>query len=221
MITKLLSTAVRLYLRSQVRQVRDLQVKISGRNRQILQGYIPEVFLGGQSVVYQGLHFSQAEVYGSEIAFNLAEVIQKKPLRLLEPTIVEVSLSLTQQDLQVSLDAALLQSGLQDLWQTIITNKLDITEVVWQNLAIARQRLRLLGKYQDASAQDHEINLEMDISLTNSHSLCLSKIKILNPETTGEQVLEPVEINLGTDVAITKLAIASEIIICQGTITIR
>ena len=94
LISKLLSSAVKLYLRSQVTQVEDLQVKISGKNKQILKGYIPQVFLSCDRAIYQGLNLSQIELNGLDIAINLPEVIKKKPLRLLEPIFVEIKLKL-------------------------------------------------------------------------------------------------------------------------------
>ncbi len=81
MISKLLSTAVKLYLRSQVERVEDLQVKILGENKQILQGYIPQIFLSCSRAVYQGLYLRQIELNGSDIAFNLSEVIGTKWFR--------------------------------------------------------------------------------------------------------------------------------------------
>ena len=77
MISKLLSTAVKLYLRSQLRGVEELQVNIIGKNKQILQGYIPQVLLNCNRAIYQGLHLREVELNGSNIAFNLPEVMKK------------------------------------------------------------------------------------------------------------------------------------------------
>ena len=75
MISKLLSTAVKLYLRSQVERAEYLKVKIIGGNKQILTGYIPQIFLSCSHAVYQGLYFSQVELRGADIAVNLPEVL--------------------------------------------------------------------------------------------------------------------------------------------------
>ena len=119
MIGKLLSAAVKLYLRSQVEGVEALEVKIAGKSKEILRGYIPEVFLSCDRAVYQGLHLSQIELKGNNIAVNLPEVIKKQPLKLIEPILVEIQLRLDAADLASSLESDLLQSGLGDLWQTI------------------------------------------------------------------------------------------------------
>ncbi|MEN9869231.1 MAG: hypothetical protein RLZZ171_214, partial [Cyanobacteriota bacterium] len=123
MIAKLLSSAVKLYLRSQVEAVEALQVKILGKSKQILQGYIPQVLLSCDRAVYQGLHLSQVQLNGRDIAVNLPEVIKRQPLKLLEAVFVEIQLRLDAHDLQASLDSALLQSGLSDLWEIILTSQ--------------------------------------------------------------------------------------------------
>ncbi|MEM6611863.1 MAG: DUF2993 domain-containing protein, partial [Cyanobacteria bacterium P01_C01_bin.72] len=120
MIGKLLSGAVKLYLRSQVERAGDLQVKIGGNSKQILRGYIPKVWLSCNQAIYQGLHLNQIQLYGTNIAVNLPEVIKKQPLRLVEPIFVDITLKLSAADLQASLTSDLLQSGLTDLWQMIL-----------------------------------------------------------------------------------------------------
>ena len=225
MISKLLSSAVKLYLRSQVSQVEDLQVKISGKNKQILQGYIPQVFLSCDRAIYQGLNLSQIELNGLDIAINLPEVIKKKPLRLLEPIFVEIKLKLDADDLQASLDSELLQSGLDDLWQMILGTQINTSEVEldnlaidWHSIAIADQVLNLAGKYQDSTEETQEICLSTGLSLANDHTLCLSSLRITNQSSFADELEEELKIDLGTDVAIAELIIKSEQILCSGKI---
>ncbi len=224
MISKLLSTALKLYLRSQVEQAEDLQLKILGKNQQIIQGYIPQVLLSCSRTVYQGLYLRQIELNGSDISFNLAEVMQKKPLKLLEPVLVEIHLRLDADDLQASLNSPLLQSGLSDLWQMILSvQQTDTASTVlanlaieWQSIAIADQELNLTGMYQDASGENKELVLSTGISLADSHTLCLSPLKIINKSFANE-----LKIDLGIDVAIKQLVIEFEQIICSGKIRIN
>lgn len=224
MISKLLSTAVKLYLRSQVERVEDLQVKILGKNKQILQGYIPQIFLSCSHAVYQGLYLRQIELNGSDIAFNLSEVMIKKPLKFLEPVFVEIQLRLDAQDLPASLDSPLLQSGLDDLWQMFLapqqidnsSTELSELAIEWCSIAIANQGLNLTGTYQDASGETMELYLSTGISLADSHTLCLSPLKINHKSVANE-----LKIDLGVDVAIAQLIIESEQIICSGVIKIH
>jgi hypothetical protein len=228
-ITKLLSTAVKLYLRSRCSQIEDLQVEISGKNRQIIQGYIPNVFLSCQRAVYQGLHLRSIELKGNDIAINLPEVLKKKPLQLLNPILVKVKLVLEAQDLCASLDSALLQSGLRDLWEFILAAKtatvldpdLLNNDLEWQNVAIANQQLILVGNYRDRHGKFMVLKISTRISLANSHTLCLSSLKINYKSNNVDQLPDYLEIDLGTEVNLQKLVVESEHILCLGKITIK
>lgn len=233
MIGKLLSKAVKVYLRSQVEGVEDLQVKIAGKNRQILQGYIPQVFLSCDRAIYQGLHLSQVQLDGRDIAVNLSEVIKHKPLKLLEPVLVEIQLRLDAQDLQASLKADLLQSGLSELWQLILaaqastgktTEKLRELSIEWQSLAIAEGQLNLTGFYQDSLGARQQLALSTAIDLTNPHTLCLSQLTInsdFRDLLLHHDLNSQLEIDLGTDVFFEAVTVASEEIFCSGKIRIN
>lgn len=229
MINKLLATAVKLYLRSQITQSEALQVRILGKNRQILKGCIPQVLLTCNRAVYQGLFLQQVEVQGTNIGFNLPEVLNKKPLQLLEPIVVDVKLNLDITDLQASLAAPLLQSGLNDLWQMIlsaqptgkISTKLVNSRIEWQKIAIADEKLNLIGIYQDIEEKIREIKLSIVISLFDRHILNLSSIKISNTFWDSQEFEQPLQIDLGNDVQIEQLVIVSPKILCVGKITIK
>lgn len=232
MIGKLLSQAVKVYLRSQVEGIKDLQVKIEGKNRQILQGYIPQVSLSCDRAVYQGLHLSQVQLDGRDIAVNLSEVIKQKPLKLLEPVVVEIQLRLDAQDLQASLTSDLLQSGLSDLWQLILaaqdrtetnTEKLRELRIEWQSLAIAEKKINLAGFYQDSLGTIKQLALSTGIDLSNPHTLCLSPLNITGDsrDLLHHDLNPQLEIDLGTDVAFQEVTVASEQILCSGKIRIN
>jgi hypothetical protein len=228
-INKLLSTAVKLYLRSQITQSEALQVKILGKNRQILKGYIPQVLLTCNRAIYQGLFLQQVEVKGTNIAFNLSEVLNNKPLQLLEPIVVDVKFSLDTTDLQASLTSSLLQSGLNDLWQMILSSestcnispKLVNSRIEWQKMAIADQQLDLVGIYQDVEEINREIKLSTVISLADSNILNLSSIRISHTLLNLQEFEQPLQIDLGNDIEIEQLIIASVKILCIGKITIK
>ncbi|MEM8827881.1 MAG: DUF2993 domain-containing protein [Cyanobacteria bacterium P01_G01_bin.19] len=238
MITRLLSTALKFYLRSQVDQVRGLQLKIDGKNRQVLQGCIPRVCLSCEDVVYQDLQLGVVEIVGSNIAVNLPEILKNKPLRLLEPIVVEIKLILDADNLSNSIDSSLLQSGLTDLWQIFVAEQLKNavepmlaeSDIEWQkiaiapslnhNLSITEGELTFAGVYQDSSGNLQKLVLSAGIGLANSHALLLSPVKITdNTDFTGE-LIERLEIDLGKDVEIEELKIESEKLQCCGKIKI-
>ncbi len=222
MISKLLSTAVKLYLRSQVERAEYLKVKIVGRNKQILTGYIPQVFLSCSHAVYQGLYLSQVQLRGADIAFNLPEVLKKQPLKLIEPVFVNLELKLSAADLQASVDSSLLQSGIRDLWQTILATQQGVltdSPIEWITIAIANRELNLTGIYRDAVGKIQQLSLSTEISLADSHTLCLSPLKIVDASSTEE--INELKIDLGTDIAIERLVIETEQILCAGKIRIN
>ena len=221
MISKLLSTAVKLYLRSQVEGAEYLKVQIIGGNKQILTGCIPQVFLSCSRAIYQGLYLSQVELRGADIVFNLPEVLKRQPLKLTEPVFVDLEVKLSAADLQASVNSSLLQSGMTDLWKMIATQQGRSTNSVieWNNIAIANQELNLKGIYRDAAGIE-QLSLSTGISLADSHTLCLSPLKIVNKSSTDE-IKNELQIDLGTDIAIEQLVIESEQILCAGKIRIN
>lgn len=227
MISKILSTAVKVYLRSQVERAADLQVRIDGKNKQIIQGYIPQVLLSSSKAVYRGLHLSQVKLNGTNLAFNLPEVIQKKPLKLLEPLYVAIQLKLDAADLRASLDSPLLQSGLNDLWQKILSanhtchtaSKLNNLEVEWYDVALGDRILHLAG-VSNLDGEVRQIRLSTKINLADEHTLCLSDLTI-DDRSLASKLQNETKIDLGTDVAIAQLKIESEWIICSGKIRIN
>jgi hypothetical protein len=226
-IAKLLSSAVKLYLRSQVEAVEALQVRIIGKSKQILQGYIPQVLLSCDRAVYRGLHLSQVQLDGKDIAVNLPEVIKRQPLKLLEAVFVEIQLRLDGHDLQASLNSALLQSGLSDLWQMILavqnhddSQELTQLKVEWQTIAIGDRQLDFTGIYQDASGETQTIACSMGIDLANAHTLGCSLLNITS-NLSSHHLKRQLEIDLGTDIALQELTIESEQILCRGKIRIN
>ena len=228
MIGKLLSTAVKLYLRSQVRQIKNLQVKIVGRDRQIFQGYIPQISLSCAHAEYRGLHLSQVELNGSDIAFNLPEVIKKRPLKLLQPIFVEIQFKIDAADLQASLDSPLLQSGLDDLWQMVLLAQTsgflaewDCSTISWTRIEIANDKLNLFATHQGLFGEIKEICLSVGIKLADRRTLCLYSLKIIEGLSLVDELEKELKIDLGTDVAIDRLSIESEQIICSGKIKVN
>ncbi|MEL7008905.1 MAG: DUF2993 domain-containing protein [Cyanobacteria bacterium J06648_1] len=225
LIGKLLSGAVKLYLRSQVERVENLQVKIGGKSKQILQGYIPEVWLSCDRAIYQGLHLNQIQLNGTNIAVNLPEVIKKQPLKLIEPIFIDIALKLNTVDLQASLASDLLRSGLADLWRMILaaqdSTELDRETIAWQKIAIVNESLVLLGRYQDASGETKKLTLTTEISLKDDHCLCLAPLKIASDSLQNGTLERQLEIDLGTDVAIANLTMESGQILCTGKIRVN
>jgi len=110
-VSAVLSPAVRLWLRSQLEAVTDLQFKIEGSDRQLLSGYIPQVRVAARQAVYRGLHLSQIQLTATRIRINLGQIVKGKPLRLLDSFPIAGTLCLQETDFNASLAAPLLNAA--------------------------------------------------------------------------------------------------------------
>ena len=67
-ITKVLNSAIKLWLRTQLNQVSDLDVQIKASDRQLLSGCIPGVSISASKAVYRGIHITEIELYAEKVA---------------------------------------------------------------------------------------------------------------------------------------------------------
>jgi hypothetical protein len=158
LISKVLSPAVRLWLRSQVESVAELEFRIEGGDRQILSGYIPEVAIAARRAVYQGLHLSQVDVTGETIRVNLGQVLKGKPLKLLEAVPIEGSLGWDEADLNASLKAPLLANALAEFFLNWVRS---VAPLLPADLAQAIQAPLVLGDAQ-AEILPHQVQLRLN-----------------------------------------------------------
>jgi hypothetical protein len=154
-ISRIITAAVQLWLRSQVEHIDELQVTIEGGDRQILSGYIPQVSLAAQNAVYRGLHLSKIHLIGENICINLGQVIKGQPLRLLEPIPVDGELCLREIDLNASLQAPLLVGALIDVLLTLLPS-----EVLFSSSPEPASRKPINSAH--VKLQESQITLETD-----------------------------------------------------------
>ena len=223
-IDRLLGSGVKLWLRSQLTGIERLEVAIRGKDRQIMTGYIPEIFIAADAAIYQDIALSQAEVKGVNIRFNLNEVIKAKPFQLLEPISVTTKVLVKESDLQASLESALLSEGLTSFWRDLLqeTNHskaedLQNSSVVWQELSLASERLELTGTIEDTNCQ---ITIITGLSLLNPQTLLFSPVTILGLPELAQNPVSELAINLGNEVRIAELKLEENQLLLRGTITV-
>ena len=224
-IDRLLSGAVRLWLQSQVSAIEDLNLKIIGKNKQIIQGYIPQIFISANNTIYQGIEISKLEIVGNNIKFNLPQVVKRKPLQLLEPIKIEIEVFLKERDLQKSLSSSLLATGLTDLWSRFLMPDLaplDSKNVLyqWNCLSLSKGRLFFSGNSKKLEYDDLPIGIDARIELKNSHTLLLSPIKIITLPELPITETENLTLDLGKQVSIAQLEITEKHLLVRGTITV-
>ena len=241
-ISRVLPSAVRLWLHAQVERVEDLDCRIEGSDRQLLSGYIPKVFIAARQAVYQGLYLTQARLTAEEIRINLGQVLRGKPLQLLESIPVMGEIVLEESDLNASLQAPLLVGGLN-----------QFLAILLQADGISTSLSELMGALFDGDAptfQDPKV-------LINADQLTLSLSPVSNPESdsntlpvvirTSLQIregrililrhphwlpqlkarqgfpledLDGFELDLGPEVDIQELCLTAGEIICRGRINV-
>lgn len=219
LIGKVLSPAVRLWLKSQVQQISQLEVQIAGSDRQILTGNIPRVSILASQAVYQGLHLTQIQLEAQEIQINLGQVIKGKPLRLLDKVPVFGNLYLTQADLNASLASPLLADALTDLLAKLFNDSLASKQVSWRKTTIDSDLLSLEGILTSDRANPIPIVFRAGLQLASSHEL-----QILQPTLemqAGEIAsIDSFIVDLGAEVDIEKLSLDSGQVICSGRLNV-
>ena len=227
-ISKLLTSALQIWLRSQLDLVEDLQLKIIGGDRQILRGYIPEVFLAASHAVYQGLHLGKVQLQCENIRINLGQVIKGKPLRLLEPIPVTGQLQLQESDLAASILSPLLSGALTDLFaillatdgNTNLSDTLKDGQLIWQEVTIDTDYLSLKGTLTDPEGNQIRVLLRSGLKRASAHQLHLYPLAIkTSPELPGIS-LEEYLIDLGSEVELEEISLKPRQLFCRGGIKV-
>jgi LmeA-like phospholipid-binding len=228
MISKILSPAVRLWLRSQVEQVENLQLEIEAGDRQILSGCIPKITLSAVKAVYQGLHLSEIYLTGVNIRMNLGQVVKGKPLELLEPIPVSGRVLLRQEDLNASLMAPLLSNGVKEFLVALLKSgdlsepSLSDPDLNLQNLQIILEENQVLvsAALISVSGAVSAIAIRTGFEVASPHEL-----KLVNPQWLPHaqakrgmaiEDLNGYTFSLGAETQIRRLTLAAGQVVCEA-----
>jgi hypothetical protein len=229
LIGKVLAPAVQLWLRSQVESVEDLQVAISGGNRQILGGYIPQVTLAAHRAVYQGLHFSQLQFAGHHISINLPQVLKGQPLRLLETVTVTGEARLNQEDLQASLSSSLLETAIKEhLLGPIVAGGSDTPHlkalqnchIAWHRATLEQGRVTFEGIVTNLDRNPKPLRLLAKLELVAHNLLRLYEVQLDASPVIPLLLIEELRIDLGSDVALEWLEVLPGQLCLRGEIAV-
>jgi LmeA-like phospholipid-binding len=228
-ISKILSPALQFWLRSQVEQVKALQFKIQGQDRQILRGYIPGVYLQSQEAIYQGLHLDQIEILAQNIRINIGQILRGKPFRLLEPVQVSGCISIEESDLQASLCSVILCNALNDLLLLLlessgVSNGPEIFtqgNLSWQNVELGIGQFKLQGIWTEKHQETYIFTLVSDLKVFGPQVLYLSSLELRGLPEPYQVSLNEIFIDLGTDVEFSSLLISQGQLKAEGKALIR
>jgi LmeA-like phospholipid-binding len=187
-LSRILEPALQLWLRSQVESTEMLQVHLSGGDRQVLSGYIPQLELEAHQTVYQGLHLSHVHLTGKDIRINIGQVLKGKALQPLDPIPVKIKVQIETIDLEASLESAMLQQALIEILLTLVGDQIeDALGGVLRSQSLALQNPHIvLGENQlrlSAQIAVQESNRSIPVALQTGlvlDSPC--KLMLQNPE---------------------------------------
>jgi LmeA-like phospholipid-binding len=217
-----LSPACRVWLRSQVSHVDDLQVDIAGGSIQILGGTIPQVAVIARGAIYQGLSLGSIDLVAKNIRINLSQVIKGQPLALVESIAVTAKVKFSEQELQASLAAPILSQAITDLLTQILATNSSQSPwlVAWELVQIVPQTLILKGTLT-IDSQAAPIEISMGIAIQDGQLLQLDPLKITCSLDLPGRNITSHQIDLGDDVNITQLQLLAGELLCQGQIQVN
>ncbi|MBD2147466.1 DUF2993 domain-containing protein [Sphaerospermopsis sp. FACHB-1194] len=221
LITQALTTAIKLWLKTQLTQVSQIEIEIGASDRQLLSGCIPMVSIFTTNAVYQGIHVTRIQLSAENIQINIGSIVRGKPLKLLEIVPVVGELVVDEGDLNKSLSSQLLSTGLNDVLFKLLPESWEkYKPICWQKITLDNQHLILYGLV----ATDREpisLEISLGLELLNSQELQLTQIKILYNQ---EPILENnpgYNLDLGSDVDLQELTLESSQILCRGRINVN
>lgn len=228
-ISRVLAPALGFWVRSQLDHVEDLQIAIEAGDRQILAGGIQRVSAAASKAVYQGLHFSQIQVVGQDIQTNLGQLLRGKPLRLLRAFPVTGEVTLTEADLNASLNAPLLADAVTHFLLSFIQPSAATPEPLSESAQLrdvdvqfGSNALTFTGSLvQDGVATAIAIRTRLTIKKGN-----LLKLEGFQHQRSVADLISTDEcptsftIPLGADVYLETLSIEADHLLCRGKITV-
>lgn len=241
LIGSLLSTAIGLWLRSQVDKIDHLDLRIEGSNRALLSGDIPGVSVAAENAIYQGLHLTQVQLQGSNIRFNLGQVLKGQPLHLLDAFFVTGNLHLNQSDLNQSLQAPMLVQALNEFILSLLTaltqspspSSYDspqeqndswvqsVQRIQDPQITLETDRLILNAQLLFDSGELLSFQLKTGLEIANFRELMFVQPQVQIYDTDTELHLDYYIIDLGSDINIQNLILSPRLLEIQATLKVN
>jgi hypothetical protein len=220
-ITHTLTTAVKLWLKSQVSQVSQLDVEIKASDRQVLSACIPWVSIFASNAVYQGIHLTRIQLIAENIQVNIASILKGQPLRLVKIVPVSFQLNVEENDLNNSLSSELFSTGLNDVLLKILPEIASTSKLIsWQRIMLGNNRIMLKGIISHGS-QATPLEIDFNLSLIGGHQLKLENIQVMQNKVPLFRDEHSYNLDLGSDVDIQEISLLPGQLVCQGRINVH
>ncbi|MCC5644976.1 DUF2993 domain-containing protein [Nostoc sp. CHAB 5824] len=220
-ITQVLTTALKLWLRAQVSQISELEVEIKASDRQILSGRIPLVSIFATHAVYQGLLITKIQLTAENIQINIGSVLKGKPLRLLKTVPVVGNLIVDENDLNASLSSDLLSTALSDLLVKVLPTHFPKSQPInWQEIILDNNQIILRGM-RVTNSETIPLEISLGLQLLSGHEFQLAHIKIKPDQGDILEDNHEYNLDLGSDVDIQELTLIPDKLVCRGRINVN
>ena len=220
-ITKVLTTAIKLWLRTQVSQVSQMEVEIRASDRQILSGRIPWVSIFASHAVYQGLHITRIRLVAENIQINIGQVLKGKPLKLLQVISVLGEMTVEEKDLNNSLSSELLSTALNDVLIKVLPEHWPKSQPIsWQKIILDNNQI-ILNALLTSANEPTSVEVYLGLELLNGNELRLGKVQVMQNKVALLEGNFDYTLNLGSDVDIQELSLIPGKLVCQGRINVN
>ncbi|MEH2388918.1 MAG: DUF2993 domain-containing protein [Nostoc sp.] len=220
-ITQVLTTALKLWLRAQVSQISELKVEIKASDRQIISGRIPSVSIFATHAVYQGLLITQIQLIAENIRINIGSVLKGQPLQLLEIVPVVGDLIVDEKDLNASLSSDLLSTALSDLFVKVLpTDCPQFQPINWQEIILENNQIILRGM-RGTNSETTPLEICLGLRLVSGHELQVTHIPIKPDQGDILEDNHEYNLDLGSDVDIQELTLIPGKLVCRGRINVN
>ncbi|MFW9257512.1 DUF2993 domain-containing protein [Nostoc sp. CALU 546] len=220
-ITQVLTKALKLWLRTQVSQISELEVEIKASDRQLFSGRIPLVSIFASHAVYQGLLITKIQLIAENIRINIGSVLKGKPLRLLETVQVAGDLIVDEKDLNASLSSDLLSTALSDLLVKVLPTHYPQSQPInWQEILIGNNQIILRG-LRVTNSETTPLEICLGLQLLSGHQLQVAQIQINHEQGNILEDNYEYNLDLGSDVDIEELTLIPGKLVCRGRINVN
>ncbi|MBD2364977.1 DUF2993 domain-containing protein [Anabaena minutissima FACHB-250] len=228
-ITNVLKTALKLWLRAQVSQVSQLEVEIKASDRQLLSGCIPWVSILANHAVYQGLHITHIKLAAENIQINIGQILKGQPLQLLHVVPVVGELIIEEKDLNASLSSELLSTALNDLLVKLLPEFCPKSKsIVWQKIILDNQQLTL-NAILASTGEPIPLKISFSLKLLSGQELQLAHIQVTQNAMDYDRpsvitLLESSDnynFHLGSDVNLQELTLIPGKLVCHGQVNVN
>jgi LmeA-like phospholipid-binding len=224
LITPLLKT----WVRQQVSQADNLDIKLQGTDQQLLSGLIPQIDITADNVVYQGIQARSVNLVGRSVHLDLSQAFKGGGVKLKSPVQADLAITMAEPDLNRYLTSPQFQKQFAN--QRLSMPSFGGAAATTVPLILNQPKISLLdqGRVQvEANLQPEQgaalpVQITAGIDLLNANTL-----KLNNPElkSSGQllptEVLQSLKIDLGQDTQVKSLDIRKGLMQMKGIFTIR